>query len=219
MAGKIKYSLEDAKTLAVNKGGKCLSKEYSPFKKLLWECGDCSNTWEALFYSVKRGTWCPHCVKPYEGRSPQKRTCLFCRSEFISFRKDTNYCSRLCFRRSNSTTYKQNQMRHYNKVKYTDIYRHQSMVKKSKYLGFTSDISLEQYMGLLSTGCLYCSAPLNQVLGIALDRLNNDLGYTVSNVVPCCGKCNQIRNVHLTHEEMKVAMKAVLEYRKSLETP
>lgn len=47
-----------------------------------------------------------------------------------------------------------------------------------------------------------------------LDRKDNLEGYHKGNVVACCWECNQIKGSRLSHGEMKVAMKAILEYRK-----
>jgi len=59
---KLKNSISDAEKLAVSKGGKCLSTEYNTaFHKLLWQCGTCSNKWEASYNNVQRGRWCPDC--------------------------------------------------------------------------------------------------------------------------------------------------------------
>ena len=46
-----------------------------------------------------------------------------------------------------------------------------------------------------------------------LDRKDNNVGYTKENCVVCCTKCNKLKNNILTHEEMLVAMKVVVEYR------
>ena len=75
------------------------------------------------------------------------------------------------------------------------------------------------------TECIYCQAsipwePYSTVNGrytsraYYLDRLDNSKGYSKDNCVVCCTMCNKIRNAYLTHDEMIVAMKAVLEYRK-----
>jgi hypothetical protein len=57
-----KYSIEDMKDFALNKNGKCLSKEYkNAHTKLNWECNNrhhFSNTWNV----VQQGTWCKQCT-------------------------------------------------------------------------------------------------------------------------------------------------------------
>jgi 5-methylcytosine-specific restriction endonuclease McrA len=74
-------------------------------------------------------------------------------------------------------------------------------------------ISKEQYLDLINRPCTYCSSSVLGETGSGLDRLDNNGGYDISNVVTCCGVCNQIKNVHLTHDEMKVAMNAILDFR------
>jgi len=76
-------------------------------------------------------------------------------------------------------------------------------------------LSEEDYISIASRPCYYCGSDIRG-LGIGLDRINNDkaIGYTKDNVLPCCVTCNKIRGTHLTVEETKVAMAAVLEFRK-----
>lgn len=78
----------------------------------------------------------------------------------------------------------------------------------------TWEVSKEQFEVFLSLPCFYCNGSLNDT-GCGVDRKNSDLGYTVENLVPCCGICNKIKSNLLTCEEMMVAMKAVLEWRTS----
>jgi hypothetical protein len=50
--------------------------------------------------------------------------------------------------------------------------------------------------------CFYCGRPPSQVIGkgwsaytySGLDRVDNRKGYEKSNVVPCCGQCNQAKS-------------------------
>ncbi len=73
-------------------------------------------------------------------------------------------------------------------------------------------IPLSEYLEYVKMRCHYCDGSL-PIRGTGLDRLDNDKGYTIQNVVPCCGSCNKIRGNNLTQEEMVVAMKAVKELR------
>ena len=74
--------------------------------------------------------------------------------------------------------------------------------------------------------CIYCYAHINRTpysicdgkynsRAYFLDRKDHLKGYSKENCVVCCTSCNKIRSNLLTHDEMIVAMKAVLEYRKS----
>ena len=53
-----KYKLEDAKSIANQRNGKCLTSTYQ--SKLTWEC-ERKHVWEAAFNDVKNGTWCREC--------------------------------------------------------------------------------------------------------------------------------------------------------------
>jgi|APSaa5957512622_1039677.scaffolds.fasta_scaffold03191_5 hypothetical protein len=58
-----KYRLEDAKNIANQKGGKCLSTELNnSTDKLLWEC-DKGHKWIVTFQDVLRGSWCAKCAQ------------------------------------------------------------------------------------------------------------------------------------------------------------
>ena len=83
----------------------------------------------------------------------------------------------------------------------------------AKRRGLEFSVTNEYLHSIWLKGCSYCSKELLSEKGISADRLNNDLGYTEANIVPCCGTCNSIKSNILTYDEMKVAMKAIVEYR------
>ena len=62
-ASKKKLTIEEMKSIAKQKGGKCLSKEYfSTDKKLKWECSK-GHIWKVAINDIKyRGNWCPECA-------------------------------------------------------------------------------------------------------------------------------------------------------------
>ena len=53
---------------------------------------------------------------------------------------------------------------------------------------------------ILTQNCVYCGD--NNRVGC--DRINNNLGHTKNNVVPCCIECNVARNNYFTFDEMKI---------------
>jgi hypothetical protein len=56
-----RLTIEDMRSLAKSKGGKCLSGEYSSTEPLSWECA-LGHQWESLVRAVRnQGSWCPHC--------------------------------------------------------------------------------------------------------------------------------------------------------------
>lgn len=59
--GSKKHTIEEMHQLAKKQSGKCLSRVYlNNSSKLLWEC-DKGHQWEAIYSSIKRGSWCPVC--------------------------------------------------------------------------------------------------------------------------------------------------------------
>jgi hypothetical protein len=53
--------------------------------------------------------------------------------------------------------------------------------------------------------CHYCLGPLNRTGG-GLDRVDNNLGHLCYNVVPCCRKCNSIKEDDILYEEMMTTL-------------
>lgn len=72
------------------------------------------------------------------------------------------------------------------------------------------DINIEQFKSIISQPCYWCGDPDSNAKRIGLDRINNDIGYSIGNVVPSCGPCNSIRSDKITFEEMPIVMQALL---------
>lgn len=64
--------------------------------------------------------------------------------------------------------------------------------------GFPYEINKEQFKVLITQPCYYCGLDKQNCQVIhnvpvrytGIDRVDNDKGYTISNCVPCCRKCN-----------------------------
>lgn len=57
-----RLTIDEMKTLAFQRSGKCLSKEYTNTKtNLLWECSQ-GHQWETTPCNIKQGCWCPICA-------------------------------------------------------------------------------------------------------------------------------------------------------------
>jgi hypothetical protein len=78
----------------------------------------------------------------------------------------------------------------------------------------TVDITIEQFESLMEKPCHYCDGSLSTT-GYSLDRIDNALGYHISNVVPCCGNCNKLRNNLLTSSELMATIKLLKTLRKT----
>ena len=66
-AGVVKLTIEEMQTIAIERGGLCLSTHYvNGRQKLKWQCKE-GHIWEAVPDAVKRGSWCPTCAAKNRG--------------------------------------------------------------------------------------------------------------------------------------------------------
>jgi len=92
--------------------------------------------------------------------------------------------------------------------------RYSCIKGNAKKRGIPVEISKDQYASIVcGQVCFYCKGPLPSISGGGLDRIDNEKGYTVDNVVPCCGSCNMIKGDNLTHEEMLFVMEKLTAFR------
>lgn len=75
-------------------------------------------------------------------------------------------------------------------------YRLQYYKRHAKARALSWDLSMEQAQTLISNQCHYCGT--SQANGI--DRVDNSIGYTVSNCVSCCSFCNHAKKDHTKKE-------------------
>lgn len=101
----------------------------------------------------------------------------------FSFRKDRNklhsYCKR-CSKENNNIFYQKTQKGRFGRYKKSAIERN-----------INFNITFEEFIEFWNKPCLFCGSPIET---IGLDRINNELGYTYGNLVPCCTTCNKTKN-------------------------
>lgn len=72
---------------------------------------------------------------------------------------------------------------------------------KDRKRGLEMTITREYLEKIIRTGkCVYCGDTCN----IGLDRIDNNRGHEIGNVVPCCYDCNVARSNNFSMEEMKL---------------
>jgi hypothetical protein len=70
----------------------------------------------------------------------------------------------------------------------------------AKRRGYSFDLTEEDFKQLIQKPCHYCGSPPNggyskgDFLVNGIDRVNNSLGYTLDNSVPCCSLCNSMKS-------------------------
>ena len=50
------------------------------------------------------------------------------------------------------------------------------------------ELSFEEFIQFWKKPCEYCG---DEIKTIGLDRIDSKIGYAISNVVPCCARCNR----------------------------
>ena len=78
--------------------------------------------------------------------------------------------------------------------------------------GLEYNLTEKQFAEITQRNCHYCGARPNNITKSArlnggykyngIDRIDNDKGYTIDNVVPCCKTCNSAKGI-LTTQEFK----------------
>ena len=94
---------------------------------------------------------------------------------------------------------------------------------KAKERGYTFCLSRNDFKKLTKQNCYYCGAKPNQKNRIpqyygdyiynGVDRINNDKGYELDNVVSCCGMCNRMKNKYSYNEFLEHIQKISSYYK------
>ena len=63
--------------------------------------------------------------------------------------------------------------------------------------GYACDIEIDDLLFALSSLCTYCGNEASN-----FDRMDSNIGHVKSNVVPCCGRCNKVKNNLIPYEIM-----------------
>ena len=64
-------------------------------------------------------------------------------------------------------------------------------IKGAKERNIKFCLTFKEFENFWQKPCRYCG---DKIKTIGLDRVNNKKGYIIDNVVPCCEKCNRMKN-------------------------
>ena len=78
--------------------------------------------------------------------------------------------------------------------------RYSIFCARAKQRHLMVDLAFDQFMVLAPLPCFYCGGDRSTTWG--LDRIDNEQGYTLVNVRPCCRPCNVAKN-DMTEAEFK----------------
>lgn len=181
---------------------------------------------------------CPVCLQEYFNRGSKCTPCWnkeyyilnkdkirLKKQEYYRLNKDNIDAKCQLYTDKNKDKVKAKNRKHYHKnkdvilsyqksIRHTPKRKYGQAVKSARDRNLIWDIDFTSYVEIISNPCHYCGDSLEKFGGSSLDRMNNLVGYTLTNVLPCCGSCNNIRNNFLTVKEMEVAMTAVVQFRK-----
>lgn len=95
--------------------------------------------------------------------------------------------------------------------------RYNTAKGNAKRRGKSFTISFEDFCNEINKPCYYCNNEIGDksITGSGLDRVDNTKGYDLDNIKSCCKVCNTIKGNFLTTEETMIAVKAIIDFRKS----
>lgn len=74
--------------------------------------------------------------------------------------------------------------------------KYESYVQSAVRRGKDWNLDREQAIMLFRSSCHYCGKPSSDDNLNGIDRVDNDVGYHVDNVVACCSACNMCKGRH-----------------------
>lgn len=107
--------------------------------------------------------------------------------------------------------------KHSNSIEGAWAYYYNQYLRNAKHRKIPMELSSEESRAIASQDCIYCGEPpearpvqrgRDSINASGMDRIDNNIGYTVSNTVPCCTWCNQSKK-HYSAEYFIAKCKAV----------
>lgn len=128
------------------------------------------------------------------------RLCVSCGKDYIKFLTKFNYESKRC-KQCSETQQRQDDKRkerdrNYKEenLRFPQTY-FKAYIKSSIRREIPFELTFEQFDTLIRSPCYYCTHHID-IEANGIDRVNNSLGYTIANCVPCCWECNRIKSFY-----------------------
>lgn len=74
---------------------------------------------------------------------------------------------------------------------YAVRHNYETYSKNAAARGYPFLLTREQFNSIVRGVCSYCGEGCER---IGIDRVDNDIGYTPSNSIPCCKRCNWMKH-------------------------
>lgn len=161
-------------------------------------------------------------IRDTSGRSKIILSCICDCGERTTVHKDrvlrghTKSCG--CLQNETRKLWGESQALSYGEATANETYA--SYKKSAGVRGFTFDLTLDEFIAIITKQCLYCGDYLtNEKRGrykngsfryTGIDRYNNSLGYVKGNCVPCCRVCNRIKT-DMGVDELEIRLRKMLD--------
>ena len=125
------------------------------------------------------------------------RNCSECGSSFsLSFRStNSKFCGEDCKIKVRRAVQKRDRDKRKERSKHDLDFCSNETFKKYKQRspsrGLEFSLTSKDFRDRIDSPCYYCAEDYQ---GIGLDRIENDIGYHLTNIVPCCPTCNRMKN-------------------------
>ena len=112
-------------------------------------------------------------------------------------------------------------IREYNKTRepwvWTTKQRFSQMIYHAKKRNFATTLTFEEYENLIKLPCYLCGELVVSAHGgHGIDRVDNSIGYTVSNCRSCCGVCNVMKG-DLSIDDFIIRIKKIIQNYEKVE--
>ena len=74
------------------------------------------------------------------------------------------------------------------------------------------DLQIKDIIEHFQKPCYYCG---DKIKTVGIDRVDNSIGYTIGNIVPCCTKCNFMKRAYSSNEFVNQCKKVARNIRKT----
>ena len=125
-------------------------------------------------------------------------TCCYCGDTFpfalTRFHRPRKSCDACLTTQQKADAKRLHRVRNYKEEKLKNIERlYTEYVRSAVLKGRIFKLTLEDVTALVTSPCAYCHS-FTDGEAIGIDRVDNKRGYTVSNTVPACEKCNYMKH-------------------------
>lgn len=166
-------------------------------------CATCGTVFPIATGRMGRSRYCSReCCSVAKRRDPSP-FCLECKRDaaFCEFEKDKN--------QRRKSRCKQCHAKKAKVMRALPWGRFKEAKGGAKARGYEWRVTFEQFLEWIANRpCTYCGSEARH----GIDRINNEPYYDISNVVPCCGRCNEMKNT-ATAAEFLEDVRRIAEYR------